>query len=758
MAGIYLSSSLEVVVAGAGAGATLLASSASASSSSSAPPQRPPPPSHSSQKTTTTDYIDCSQTCDGGDVNYELTASVQTMQLKFGREGKYGHNDGRDYVYRGRTFSSEEGGTTTTDGGQDSTTTTHMGPTMFVSPGQSLWIKLRNELYDGDTHDLSPLHDVNATDYWRMVQTPGEKIKYTYYKEPVSSPELMDVDVHNLPGQWDVTNLHLHGLDVEVHMFDPVNTHNPEADHVRVRPGQCYCYKFQLPAHHPVGMYWYHPHVHGSSAIQLWGGMMGLLYVVPPPPPETVTAATPATLPSAPTTPTTPTTAATSSSSSSATPQRQQSSIVHPELAMKYNIKNAVEFVLWDPAFQKVSPSTSASTSTTGQQKSHDIEVDEFLLGQTTLSKIHPFLVNGEITPNLATLQVGEVLHLRALCATIENENTFIIYRKEDHDPSQADWEWNVDDAEPFWVVGSDGVFYESAEEKKVIVMAGGQREELLLKFDQPGTYLISQQGIQGMQFFDMYGHPHDQLLATVEVVEGNDDQSVLPTNVEDMKDIRLTPGYGPDETIEAHQIAKTETIVFSMGANRNQAPFPQYYINGKAFGPDRLDFRAEPGQAVEYILINANHNVHPFHIHVNRFQVKEMGSELSTEKYPVLAEVMNFTENVWRDTVVVPPNGRTRIWVQYKNYTGKTVLHCHFLAHEDTGMMATLFIGPPDYVFHWEDHWQLILGLVVGALVGMSLLWTSISCLKAEGDRTVRDYYQYSVVAMNDLKKKTFD
>jgi len=625
---------------------------------------------------------------------------------------------------------------------------------MFVSPGQSLWIKLRNELYDGDTFNLSP-SDVNATNYWRMVQKPGEKIKYTYYKEPVASPDEMDVDVHNIPGQWDVTNLHLHGLDVEVHMFDPVNTHNPEADHVRVRPGQCYCYKFQLPTHHPVGMYWYHPHVHGSSAIQLWGGMMGLLYVVPPSPPadmepqddKTPAAALP---PSAPTTATDTATGTTSNS------------IVHPELAQKYNIKNAVEFVLWDPAFQKV--------PTEQGRQSHDIEVDEFLLGQTTLSKIHPFLVNGEITPKLATIQVGEVLHVRALCATIENENTFIIYRKEDHDPSSANsgnWEWNVEDAKPFWVVGSDGVFYDSAKEKKVIVMAGGQREELLLKFDQPGTYLISQQGIQGMQFFDMYGHPHDQLLATIEVVELYD-ESVLPTNLNlngvegggggDMKGIRLTPGYDVEETIESHQITKTETIVFSMGANRNQAPFPQYYINGKAFGPDRLDFRAEPGQAVEYILINANHNVHPFHIHVNRFQVKEMGSELSTEKYPVLAEVMNFTENVWRDTVVVPPNGRTRIWVQYKNYTGKTVLHCHFLAHEDTGMMATLFIGPPDYVFHWEDHWQLILGLVIGALVGMSLLWTSISCLKAEGDRTVRDYYQYSVVAMNDLKKKTFD
>ena len=67
----------------------------------------------------------------------------------------------------------------------------------------------------------------------------------------------------------------------------------------------------------------------------------------------------------------------------------------------------------------------------------------------------------------------------------------------------------------------------------------------------------------------------------------------------------------------------------------------------------------------------------------VNRFQVKEMGSELSTERYPVLKSVLDFDPFAWRDTVMVPPNGRARIWVQYKNYTGKTVFHCHFLAHE---------------------------------------------------------------------------
>lgn len=348
-----------------------------------------------------------------------------------------------------------------------------------------------------------------------------------------------------------------------------------------------------------------------TAAIQIWGGMLGLLYVEGP---------------------------------------------LEKELA-EYGVTNSHEFVIWDPVFKHVNKPT------------HNLEVDDFLLGQTTLSKLHPFLVNGVETPNF-NVGVNEVLHLRVVCATIENENTFIVYHDGDE---KKPWD---EYAIPFWTIATDGVTYREPRKRNILVTAGGQREEILLVFDKPGKYVISQQGIQGMQFFDMRGHPHDQILATISVDETVRTQ--LP--VKPISEMRFTPGYKDDENIEAHEIVETETIVFSMGANRNQAPFPQYYVNGKAFDPDRLDFHAQPGEAREYILVNANHNVHPFHIHVNRFQVQEMGSELSTETYPVLKAVMDFDSKMWRDTVVVPPNGRARIWVQYKNYTGKTVLHCHFL------------------------------------------------------------------------------
>jgi suppressor of ftsI len=215
-----------------------------------------------------------------------------------------------------------------------------------------------------------------------------------------------------------------------------------------------------------------------------------------------------------------------------------------------------------------------------------------------------------------------------------------------------------------------------------------------------------------------------------------------------------FTPGYEESESIQAEDIVKSETIVFSMGADRDKAPFPQYYVNGKPFSPGRLDFFAQPGEAREYILVNANHNVHPFHIHVNRFQVKEIGSELSTEKYPVLKAVLDYEEDGWRDTVVVPPNGRTRIWVQYKNYTGKTVFHCHFLAHEDTGMMATLFIGPPDFTFsRWKDE---NIDVVLVMSVGLAVLVLGVLLCSIGTKKTNQEYV--AVSTMNGLKSKAVD
>eukprot|EP00977_Amphora_coffeiformis_P021119 scaffold8828_cov204-Amphora_coffeaeformis.AAC.40 len=572
---------------------------------------------------TDTDFIPCSDSCDRGDVNVELIAAVRTFPL-MGR-----------YTYRGRTYWGE--------GAEEET---YMGPTMRVKPGQSLWIKLRNEIFhDNNEDDIGP-NQVTVLNYWNMQQNLTRN-KNRLDEQMIADWTDLKVDTQNIPRQFDVTNLHLHGLDVETHMFDPVGTRSPNAPPIAIHPGQCYCYKFNVPHHHPPGMYWYHPHSHGSAAVQVWSGMLGLLYVEGP---------------------------------------------LVDELA-EYGVTRREEFVVGGPALKEVDKPT------------HDLEVDDFLMGQTDLPKIYPILVNGQITPNFKVC-VNQVLHLIALCAMAENESTFVVYPQ-----GQEDKDWNAT-AIPFYIIGSDGVTYRYPKKKTIIVMAGGQREEILLQFERPGKYVICQHSIKGMVPFDVSSSLPNRILATISV-EGVGKPPVVP-----IEKMTFTPGYEEEESIQAHEIVQTENITFSAGVDPSKVPFPQYYVNDKSFSPSRLDFFAQPGQSREYLLVNTNSYIHPFHIHANRFQVKQMGSELETEKDPTLETVLDFDPDAWRDTVVVPPNGWARIWIRYKNHTGKTILHCHLLTHEDTGMMATLFIGSPDYDSQWTDYAKLGTGILCGIII----------------------------------------
>jgi hypothetical protein len=52
-----------------------------------------------------------------------------------------------------------------------------------------------------------------------------------------------------------------------------------------------------------------------------------------------------------------------------------------------------------------------------------------------------------------------------------------------------------------------------------------------------------------------------------------------------------------------------------------------------------------------------------------------------------------------WRDTVFIPPFGQTVVYQRFGEdnaFAGKTVYHCHFLDHEDQGMIAAFLIDNP--------------------------------------------------------------
>lgn len=69
------------------------------------------------------------------------------------------------------------------------------------------------------------------------------------------------------------TNIHYHGTNTK-----PV-CHQDEVIHTLVNSGETFEYLLQIPSDEPPGLYWYHPHVHGSSEAAVLGGASGALIV-----------------------------------------------------------------------------------------------------------------------------------------------------------------------------------------------------------------------------------------------------------------------------------------------------------------------------------------------------------------------------------------------------------------------------------------------------------------------------------------------
>ena len=113
----------------------------------------------------------------------------------------------------------------------------------------------------------------------------------------------------------------------------------------------------------------------------------------------------------------------------------------------------------------------------------------------------------------------------------------------------------------------------------------------------------------------------------------------------------------------------------------------PQFSINGKQFQDGVVDQCMVLDTAEEWLITNQTTVPHPFHIHVNPFQVIEYFDPSQTTQ-PVLQ-----APYIWQDTIEIPAasggqNGYVRMRSRFADFTGKYVLHCHILGHEDRGMM----------------------------------------------------------------------
>jgi FtsP/CotA-like multicopper oxidase with cupredoxin domain len=124
-------------------------------------------------------------------------------------------------------------------------------PTLRLHPGDELVLELHNALIDA-------AHVIPAVPVARAhAATPATT-------DPCTSGAMSATS----------TNLHFHGLTV------PPLCHQDEVVMTSIQPqDRPFEYRFRIPADEPPGLYWYHPHIHGFSSIQVQGGASGALIV-----------------------------------------------------------------------------------------------------------------------------------------------------------------------------------------------------------------------------------------------------------------------------------------------------------------------------------------------------------------------------------------------------------------------------------------------------------------------------------------------
>ena len=229
----------------------------------------------------------------------------------------------------------------------------------------------------------------------------------------------------------------------------------------------------------------------------------------------------------------------------------------------------------------------------------------------------------------------------------------------------------------PFHEIAVDGLPLGVVEPKIRLSLWPGYRSDSLVKAPlQVGTYvLVDEESSSSL----MGGSEPLKYVAKLQI-EGEPMHMELPAN-RDVAEFRL-PSITDDEIAGAQEAfygITAQGFVIGQDPGRPNRPVR----NGREYSP-RRSRDLTLGDAEEWVVGTRNaagiNAAHPFHIHVNPFEVISIDGRM-------------LDRPVWRDTLVLPQGSTIRFRTRYEDFTGDFVQHCHVLDHEDQGMMELVRI-----------------------------------------------------------------
>lgn len=563
--------------------------------------------------------------------------------------------------------------------GRDENAATFMAPTVVMAPGQTVRFKLHNQL---------PV-------------LPAEQCATS------------DINAPRPRGCFNDTNLHSHGLWVSP-------SGNSDNVLISIKPDVDFEYEYNIPIDHPAGTFWYHPHQHGATAMQVASGMAGALVVEGDRYP-TATA-------------------------------QGDLDVMLKQFQPDDGSGSAGEVMLlqqipYDCPSNSLAPPKPCDKDAVGvlEDFGQVEDPDAWLMS----GRYTP--VNGKVQPVLKMdtqrlyrwrlidtgFQASVVLRIRRAndpqkllqALSVANQDKDVMELCDGEDITQFE-------------VASDGLTHDRIIAKTLNYLQPGYRSDILFSLPKAGAYCVyAETNLNNLtQMHDVNNtrlisviaaetstraaarakageSPRDFLLAELRSAVKRLPSAQLPSNLKTeilndlnngLKLTKFVPHKAfSDKEQEAMRSDKKEYVTFNIAKVKDEYRF---MVEGKpedsptpdlkyVYHPHRIDHTLVLGTQQIWELASKNGS-HPFHIHVNPFQIisivrtdKVEGSEAPPPVDPQYKDLVG----TWKDTLLVIPKHKIEIATRYQRYIGEYVLHCHILEHEDQGMMQNVKVVLPD-------------------------------------------------------------
>ncbi|MEE1124305.1 MAG: multicopper oxidase family protein, partial [Acinetobacter pseudolwoffii] len=524
----------------------------------------------------------------------------------------------------------------------------------------------------------------------------------------------------NDPHCFNTTNLHTHGLWVS-----PQG--NSDNVFLKFKPQEKFDYQFKMEPNHPAGTYWYHAHLHGSTAIQVSSGMAGPLIV-----------------------------------EGSRIPQVRNGKITSTgdmDILWKDKGKNSYsnENIL---LFQQIQYRCTHPAGTTNINNCDAGEVGmlenyQGLNAFNSWGANHYYTsINGKVHGEIQVEQnqfkrwrmihggvrdtLGLIIKELPKSQKFTAEQTIKACSEFQEEDKKADFDQLT--SLPVYTIAQDGLTMDHVQTRRISIFQPGYRHDAMVAFPSTNRYCI----------FDTNLNIDDEINAiptsgqiTPQLAPGNTLNAQLLgwVNVKTSKLKAQTPAQflqAQAQKIGLNKEIQTQLSQLKLSAfidhpslmtteieNRLKNRPPQRSTFDASFGPNgKFGYRysdiegiysfgdlftgadavegayvrkLEFGQIDEWILSSNNLN-HPYHIHVNPFQIVKVldptGKDVSdiplaVDPNPNLEDIQyRGLKGQFKDTIFVKQGYQVIVRSHYKKFEGDFVQHCHILDHEDQGMM----------------------------------------------------------------------